>query len=359
MYSIKTTPRHIEELASILSESEAVAPQPAMSFSSSPQPHIPEPTKPLNWKRTQIAAVVVVSVVILAGLAWKLLAYLLVVLPTLLTLGHFFLKDWHSYKPAWKRWPVLCVILLVGIGAVVYQSHQLHEKAATEARNQANTNRLQGKIEALVAAQKQDGQTFTQSFGILSGQLADLRAKVVTEGLHKEMTDLQAKLDEATAPTPRASLTFTFPGFKAEPDGSLIPLHETTLEPSPDGVVTVPINIFNLTETNALDGHVNFTICDGCTYAKEPKFMVKVPTLREQLRDYPFAQILSRDSIRDISLDVTPPKGAPSFQIGMLPRCKTCSVQKGFVILTINVRWPYISPKFFTPSTLKLPVHKG
>jgi hypothetical protein len=129
-------------------------------------------------------------------LVWKFLSYVPFVLPSAIALGHIIFKDWHSFNPPWKRWPIIGMVVAAGVGGVAYQSHQLHEKAVTETTNKATTERLQGKVDATLEAQKNNTEVFANSFKSVSGELADLKTKVATEALRQEITSLQAKLEE-------------------------------------------------------------------------------------------------------------------------------------------------------------------
>jgi hypothetical protein len=83
--------------------------------------------------------------------------------------------------------------------------------------------------------------------------------------------------------------------------------------------------------------------------------MTKILGMPEQLRDYSFPQILAADSVRDITLEVIPPKGAKTFQIGVQHRCRTCILEKGVVRGIVNVNLPYINPRPFIFPKLLLP----
>ena len=307
---------------------------------------VPEAEAPTarNWKPLGIGVSIAFGLAIVFVLVWKFLSYAPFVLPSAIAIGHIILKDWDSYKSTWKRSLILSIILAAAVGGVAYQSHQLQEKDAAEARYQVNIEGLKGKADAALTAQKNNAEVFTKSFGALSGELSNLKTKVATEALQKQIASLQSKLDDtqkALAPAPKASLEFTFLGFKnPKPGEPFVPVREITLPATAEGLVKISIIMVNATEADAMQGHINFFICDLCKFAKEPTGMSRAPSMPEQARDFPFPQILAADSISDIILEVIIPRGLNVFKIGVQHRCRTCVLQKEAIYGIVHVNWP-------------------
>ena len=320
----------------------------------------PTPPAPSSRKLWKIPAKIILLGGAVAVVYWKRTflqnasPYIPVVIPSLILFSQIIFKDWNNYKHRWVRWLLLsCAVGGVAWG-IVYQNQQIKDKAAAKTR-----------AEAAEKAQRDNTQLFLGSLQDLDGKVNELQTKIATEPLRRELASAKEniasvtaelqKTEAALAPAPKAALLFSLPGFQYSPtDKTYTPVLRMGLDPTADGVVTVPINIINTTETDALQGHINFFICDGCKYAKEPLGMTKILGTIEQLRDLAFPQILAADAAHDINIDIIVPKGVRSFEVAVMYRCHTCILDREGSKAVINVNWPPVlrmtSPMRFLPS---------
>lgn len=253
-------------------------------------------------------------------------------------------KDLKNYKHPAAAGIVLCGIFLVsgltGLNTFRERQGKLAEKVGTE----QSVGTLTTKIDQTKEQVTKNAQTTTGSLGKLTADLDDFKADVRPADLRSEMTNMKAELEKtqkALAPSPKASLLFTFPGYGNPLSAQdFVPIHEITLKATADNIVTVPLSIVNLTDTDAVQGHANFFICDLCKFAKEPEHMTKILGAPEQMRDLAINQLLAFDRFSDIALDVIVPRNAENFQVAFQYRCHTCILKKEAVPSIVHVIWP-------------------
>jgi hypothetical protein len=176
----------------------------------------------------------------------------------------------------------------------------------------------------------------------LSEKVRVLQTKVETEDLRKQLASVQSDLQKtqrALAPAPKAILTFSFFPFINPPvgKGQMAAVTNKTLHLAPDGTVHIEFTILNSTDVTALDGSINFYICDECKFAKELPDFQRLSGQSDTQRYMPFNQLLPRTWFRMLALDIIPPAYVGSFDIGFTSRCRTCVIQtessKGTVYL--------------------------
>lgn len=268
-------------------------------------------------------------------------------------------KDLKSYRNPVAALAVLCSILLfsgmAALNTFRERQNKSHEKTLAEQSASTLTEKIELTREQVVSNARKTGLDIAK----LSGDFNNFKEEVKPEELRNRMDAMNSELEKtqvALAPVPKADLTFTFPGFKnAGTATKFVPIREIILNQTPDGVVTIPVVIVNPTNSDAGQGHINFIICDACKYAKEPKAMTKIEGMPEQLRDLSFIQLLAMDSVTDVTLDVIPPVGAKTFQIGIQYRCRSCTLQKEAVVGTVNINSPYVNPKLYISPKLLTP----
>lgn len=241
-------------------------------------------------------------------------------------------KDWSAHQTSWRRGSVLALIVLFGAGGAInsYYSNQRATKQHTA--DQAEIAGLKTGVETANHAQEANTKQFVAAFSKLSKDVRDLQTQVTTEKLQSRLTSVQAELQKtqmALAPGPKAELSFTFYPFPNSQPGQPITLvTDKTLPVSADGSVHVDFEIVNATDTDAVDSEVDFQICNGCRYAKEPEGLKKLPGLSETQRYLYMNNLLAKTAYRTLSVDVLPPPLTEGFFVGIEYRCHTCVLPK-------------------------------
>ena len=201
-----------------------------------------------------------------------------------------------------------------------------------KAQNQADMGVLRAQTKAANDAQRSNTEIFTRSFASLSDKVSKLQTQVATEDLQKRLIGVQNELantQKALAPPPKAALTLTFPGFKNPQAGeAFVPIKQITLPATLGGNVKVPLRIANLTDADAIQGHLSLIICNLCKFAKEPEKFIHLKGTPEQGRYLEFPHILASVALRPVELDIAIPQHITDFEIGMQYRCRTCVLNK-------------------------------
>jgi hypothetical protein len=111
-----------------------------------------------------------------------------------------------------------------------------------------------------------------------------------------------------------------------------------TLPVNPDGSVRVLFTMINNTEVPALDGQLSVEICRSCKFANEPKDFFKVAGELDTMRNFVFQQIPASGPLQVLTVDIIPPANAPTFEIAVTDRCRTCVVKHTHTIGKIHIR---------------------
>jgi hypothetical protein len=101
---------------------------------------------------------------------------------------------------------------------------------------------------------------------------------------------------------------------------------QKSLSFAPDGGVHVEFTILNNTDVTALDGEINFYICDACKFAKEPPEFQRLSGQSDTQRYLSLASVLPRSWFRILTVDIIPPVYVGSIDIGFSFRCRTCII---------------------------------
>src|SRR5439155_21292109 len=103
-----------------------------------------------------------------------------------------------------------------------------------------------------------------------------------------------------------AKLVFTWPvKLTAE-----VP-RKTMSVPLADGTAKVSFSFYNASDVEAQNIEIWINICNECRYTKEPAQFQKLPGMDEHQRYRKFAAINAGTGLYDMSVEVTPPAGAP------------------------------------------------
>jgi len=146
-------------------------------------------------------------------------------------------------------------------------------------------------------------------------------------GVINNYAELQ-KAQKAQAPAPKAELSYSFAPFPNAPPGQPITLITDKVLPlNADGSAHVEFNIVNTTDVDAVDVEVDFQICNGCRYAKEPEGLQNLAGLSENQRYLYMKDLLARTSYKTLSVDVIPPPSVQTFLVGVEYRCHTCVIE--------------------------------
>jgi hypothetical protein len=240
-------------------------------------------------------------------------------------------KEWGEYKDKrWLRIAVLVVLMVVSGLTLVGLRLDDQSRQAEKLKSEGDIRDLKGEVEAASKSQKDNTASFLDSVGKMSKEVADLKNGIKTEALRKQLASVQADLKQ-TLTHPKAELNFTFLPFKNPRAGSGVQpelVTGTTLPLNVDGSVHIEFVIVNNTQTEAANIDVNIILCAGCRYAKEPQGTTTDPAQPETTRLLNIPRIEAMQISRTIVLDVTPPVGVSSFEVGFGYRCSTCLLQQ-------------------------------
>jgi len=259
-------------------------------------------------------------------------------LPYILAIGGFLLplftllKEWKEYESSKLRRAVLIALCAVTILSLVALHQDNLEKAQSEGKVIGlgkEISGLEGQVKASNKAQSDNTALFLGSLKDLSQRVSDLQSQVTTEALQKKLASVQEALQstqKALAPGPKAQLSFSFDPPVNSPDGQRVsPSREITLPVSAEGIISVPFDILNSTEVDALDGEVTLAICQACKFVKDPEQFRRLPGEPEGTRNMPFQRILPKTIVHE-AVDVIVPDGYANVSMGITYRCQTCDV---------------------------------
>jgi hypothetical protein len=238
-------------------------------------------------------------------------------------------KDWGAHQTTWRRGAALLLIVLFGAGSAINSYYLNRRTARQHASDQAEIKGLKTAVETANHAQEANTAHFLAALDKLSSEVRDLQTQVKTEKLQSKLAVVQAELQKtqkALGPGPKAELSFTFFPFpRTEPGQPIVLVTNKTL-PLINGSIHVEFNIVNTTDVDAVDSEVDFQICNGCRYAKEPDGLQKLPGLTDAQRYLYMHDLLAKMAYKTLSVDVIPPPLVQNFLVGIEYRCHTCVI---------------------------------
>jgi hypothetical protein len=241
-------------------------------------------------------------------------------------------KDWGAHQTTWRRALALGLIVLFGVGSAINNYYTSQKSASQHANDQAQITGLKTAIETANKNQEANTTQFLGALERLSKEVGDLKSDVTTEKLQSKLATVQAELQKtqkALGPGPKAELSISFAPIPNPPPGQpLVLVKDKTLPLNVDGSVHVEFNIVNPTEVDAVEAEINFQICNGCKFAKEPDGLSKLGGLTDRQRYVYIKDLLARMAYQTLSVDVIPPPEVRNFLIGIEYRCHTCIIPK-------------------------------
>jgi outer membrane murein-binding lipoprotein Lpp len=252
-------------------------------------------------------------------------AYLLLSFSTLLA-AFTLAKDWKAHGTSWRRIGVLALIIGVWLAGIA----NIHSaKIQTSIDKQLLNSKIDELNRVIKEGQKQadkTGQIFSGAISHLTDKVADLQTKVQTDDLKQEADELREELkstQKALAPRPKASLLFSLGvPILSDPPKQVLDISV----PMIGNHVEVSFDVKNPTETEATDGYLIFYACDGCRFESEPAGWVKVAGARDNQRNFDFQRYFPESASQTFKVEIIPPDGATSIQVGLNYRCKTCVI---------------------------------
>lgn len=298
------------------------------------------------------------------------MSYILLLCTVLLALFSLH-KDWTNYKHPWVQKAVFVLILIVGAaqGVKLSLDNRAAQIAKANAENDINTLKsevagLQGQVKSANEAQTQNTKDFLENFNRLHVRIGELQTKVTTEELRKQLASVQndlQKTQKALAPAPKAKLTFSFVPF-FNPPSALKTVEraatETTLVADADNTVHIQYTVLNATDVSAEDGEITLTICDACTFAKEPEHFTKLQVNGPTSRFATFQRLLPHTNFDTASVDVVVPRTLTNLTVGISFRCRTCVLDTGLSSGIVHIARPFVRPLINLPDKKQQPNKK-
>ena len=135
----------------------------------------------------------------------------------------------------------------------------------------------------------------------------------------------------------KASLQFSFWPFDKEGNATI---HSQTVLIH-NGIVEVTFSVKNDSDIPAKHGNIWLYICEGCSFAEEPKNLEIIKSINEdRIRRKSFDLINPGESLEPITVKIFPPIGFNPFLIAFAYACETCPQVKSDLehrqILTVS-----------------------
>jgi hypothetical protein len=155
----------------------------------------------------------------------------------------------------------------------------------------------------------------------LSQQISDLRAKVATDELRREVANLQGELErtQKSLIVPKAVLNGGVWESNLHSD-----LREATVTVVGDAPIPVKVSLANNSPVSALKIKWWIRICQGCRFHNEPTPLQHIGGAPEEERFGNFDALYTGSSLQPIEMEVDVPKQFAGLVIGMKYGCETC-----------------------------------
>lgn len=269
-------------------------------------------------------------------------------LATIALAAFTFAKDWKAHQSHWRRGTIIALIVVLG-GASLVNTHLSNKKTieqqqrAEEDRRTAATQRkldeativgFKTAVETANTAQDNNTKQFLKAFDGFSQKVTDLQSQVKTEGLQKQVAQLQTDLSntrKALTP-PQAELVASMGDVTDTLQNLEVKTRSGRIEP--DGSVVFSLTVVNNSDVQAKNGSIFLRTCITCTYGEEPSGFIKVPDAPESDREGIFQDFPARTLTR-VSLKIKPPSGEHQFVVKVKTRCENCKVEP-FESLYVN-----------------------
>jgi hypothetical protein len=135
----------------------------------------------------------------------------------------------------------------------------------------------------------------------------------------QEIKKLNAALEIANAPKPKANLVGTFATLK----DAEVPVTRLRAKVV-DNVVAVDVMVYNKSEVIASNVWISVRLCDGCVFANEPTGWIKARGAYENDRQHVFGSLNPRMFTEAFQMHITPPPEVSQVPIGVIGDCDTC-----------------------------------
>jgi len=247
---------------------------------------------------------------------WIAIAVGAQILTCLIALGLLW-KDWHELS---KRHPVLPSIVLILTLTLTGLSTALVVKGFRDADRQE-------------AEHKGEAGQFQSTLSTLLGRIGELQKQVNTEPLLQQNKQLQQdlsdtkKLVQATKeqigkPAPKAVLEGTFAAVLQDTTR----MKSINVTPQPDGSVELKLFVMNTSNVQAKNGVIYLRICPSCKFVREPDRFAKAVEGYDYDREMTFTTISASVGVA-VTVQIMPPAGEHSLQVGIAGRCENCEVR--------------------------------
>ena len=214
-------------------------------------------------------------------------------------------KDWSAHKTFFRRWTVLVLITLIGVGGVI--NNYFIDKKNNEQHH----------------ADQREIAKASENLDKVSQELNSLKGEFKKVGLENKIKRLEANIVEyqKVLDSRKAALTFTFGGHGDKPV-RLISL------PVKDNRVHVEFSVSNETDVTAEKIELQFTICNSCKFISTPNEFIKVDYLPDTARVMRSDGVYAHSTLPLYSADLEVPPNAQEVTVGLLYRCSNCSTSK-------------------------------
>jgi hypothetical protein len=246
--------------------------------------------------------------------------------PTFLAILFAFVVDKDLADRMRWRWLFRSFVICCGIGLSLLLWHQ-QSLADIQSQNQIQTAVNQAVDKANAHSDEQFGKVQTK-VGTLDTKVDGLGTQIgntkdsISESLNKATGDLNTSLGKVGKPDPPelAKLQFSFVSL----DATTEPIETLAVQQAPDGTISFPFIVRNISNVQAEGVDIWVNICKVCTYAEEPADFEHVKGAREWERHRVIPAINAGVGFGIMTIKLKAPLGFPSIGTSFVGSCKNC-----------------------------------
>lgn len=249
-----------------------------------------------------------------------------------------FVKDWQKHHSHWRA--VVIALILASCAVAIVKSHNsATQSTAQHTEDEKQIAGLKTSVETAHHDQDENALVFEQVLADMSQKLTDVQVGIQTTPLRQQIDDLATELDglRKNAVTPKAMVLPTL----SEPiDGVKLRTLDVSLQPN--NIVKFTVYFVNTSLVQADRGEIWITLCNGCTYAKEPDALSHIDGASGRARTMRFDSIPAKAALAVI-LEVFPPRASDTITVLATVRCETCAFSDA---VRLNVNFPKV-PNYY------------
>lgn len=211
---------------------------------------------------------------------------------------------------------------------------------------------LQSGITTLTQVNETQYQRNQEQLRGLRDEILKLKLGKLTEQDRAKITSLEAQLDKALAPKPKAVLDFGF----YYPDLKQGETRKDLYVTSNGDFIHLPFLVTNVSNVNATGVTIWVRICEVCKFHGEPARSIKAENSPEYDRLYKWPEVAPRVAVGEIVVDLDLPREITRLAVSFQYRCADCVIEDSWKTLWVDVGQLPLSKFSKTAATSKKPI---